>query len=308
MIDVVCPLCHNQNKTKLDRRAAFGWEITNHICSHCGLVFMSPRLSDDELEKFYEEEYRQLYQGSSGPDKKDLKAQQGRAHSLLDFSHLKIGMHFHPHGAGEGGLKMDAPLSNPLRHLDIGCSAGILLEKFQEAFGSAPVGVEPGLAYRQYAQAKNLRVYTSLEEVRQNGESPFDLISLAHVLEHIPEPVTYLDRLRSEHQSEGGLLLIEVPNLYGHDCFEIAHLISYSPHTLTQTLKQAGYQVQAMQVHGLPRSLTLPLYITVLARVGQSQNPGQVLPETDVRRKRRVAMMKRKLQTRISPKKAWIRL
>ncbi len=182
------------------------------------------------------------------------------------------------------------------------------MEKFHEVLKSIPVGIEPGLAYREYAQSRNLRVYASLEEIRQNDEKPFELISLAHVLEHIPNPVQYLERLRLELHTAGGLLLVEVPNLYGHDCFEIAHLVSYSPHTLTQTLKQAGYQVYALQVHGRPRSVTLPLYITVLARAGQAQSPGEVLPETGVRRKRRVALLKRKFQSRISPKKAWIRL
>ncbi len=298
MIDVNCPLCHNQGKTGLDRRVVFGQKITNHVCSHCGLVYMSPRLADDELEKFYEEEYRQLYQGSSGPNPKDLKAQQGRAQALLDFSRLKIEMIF----------RSKSGLARSFRHLDIGCSAGILLEKFREAFDSTPVGIEPGLAYREYAQAKNLRVHASITEARQNDESPFDLISLAHVLEHIPEPVAYLERLRSEYLADGGLLLVEVPNLYGHDCFEIAHLVSYSPHTLTQTLKQAGYQVQALQVHGLPRSLLLPLYITALAQPGHARISSDVLPETGVRRKRRGAILKRKIQTRIFPKKAWIRL
>jgi hypothetical protein len=293
LIDVNCPLCQNETKARFDRRVVFGQAITNHICSRCGLVFMSPRMPETELEAFYEQEYRQLYQGSSEPNPKDLAVQQGRAEALLDFTHLKIEA---------------LSLPRPFRHLDIGCSAGLLLEKFQEVFNSMPVGIEPGQAYRQFAQSRNLRVYASLEEVRQNDEKPFEFISLAHVLEHIPDPVHYLERLRLENHAKGGLLLVEVPNLYGHDCFEIAHLVSYSSHTLTQTLKKAGYQVQALQVHGRPRSLTLPLYITVLARAGQVANPGEILPETGVRRKRQAALFKRNIQTRLSPKKAWIRL
>ncbi len=293
LIDVNCPLCQSPERKRFDRRVIFGEEITNHICTRCGLVYLSPRMPEEELEKFYEAEYRQLYQGSSGPNPKDLAVQQGRAQALSDFSRLKI---------------QAQPLPKPFRHLDIGCSAGTLLEKFREEFGSIPVGIELGLAYRLYAQSRNLRVYASIDEIRENDEKPFDLISLAHVLEHIPNPVQYLARLRNELQAAGGLLLVEAPNLYGHDCFEIAHLVSYSPHSLTQTLKQAGYQVQALQVHGRPRSMTLPLYITILAKAGGTLKPGEVLPETGVRRKRRVAMVRRAFQSRLSPKKAWIRL
>ncbi len=89
LIDVNCPLCQNPTKTKFDRRVVFDQEITNHICSRCGLVFLSPRMPEDELAKFYEQEYRQLYQGNSGPNPKDLSAQQGRAEALLDFTRLK---------------------------------------------------------------------------------------------------------------------------------------------------------------------------------------------------------------------------
>ncbi len=94
----------------------------------------------------------------------------------------------------------------------------------------------------------------------------FDLISLAHVLEHIANPVQYLAGLRQNWLTEEGSLLVEVPNLYCHDSFEVAHLVAYSPHSLTQTLQQAGFEIVVFVQHGRPRSSILPLYLTVLAR------------------------------------------
>ena len=128
------------------------------------------------------------------------------------------------------------------------------------------VGIEPGDAYRQEDQRRGLDVYASLEGLKQSGQYPCDLVSLIHVLEHLPNPVLYLVQLRQELLKPNGWLLLEVPNLYAHDCFEVAHLASFSAHTLVQTLKQAGFEIVALRQHGAPRSRLLPLYITVLAR------------------------------------------
>ncbi len=289
-----CPLCNASQSALFDQREFRGSLVSNRLCTQCGLVFQSPRKSDQELADFYVQEYRQLYQGSQGPNPKDLSVQTGRARSLLSFSQGFI-----------SGLQ---------RHLDIGCSAGLLLQHFETAYGCQPVGIEPGEAYRVYAQEQGLQVYATIEELAaKEGISkplPFDLVSLAHVCEHLPDPVGYLSTLRASFLSPDGWLLVEVPNLYGHDCFEVAHLVSFSPHTLKQTLQKAGFQVQASLVHGRPRSASIPLYLTMLAKPikenDQAGSPYRVEPESGVRRKRRLAMLRRKLVTRLAPRKAWL--
>lgn len=294
-----CPLCQSTGSQAFDQRRFRDQQVTNRLCSSCGLVYQSPRMSDHELELFYEEEYRQLYQGSQGPNPKDLAIQRGRAAALLSFSRPF--------------------LTTVNRHLDIGCSAGSLLLNFQGVYHCQSVGIEPGTAYREYALDQGLKVYGSPSEMENQDEGRFDLISLAHVLEHIPNPVDYLVHLRQGWLEPGGWLLLEVPNLYGHDCFEVAHTVSYSPHTLEQVLRQAGFQVLHQQVHGQPRSQVIPLYITVLA---QRQPEGKVSsgsqsshntsikiqPEKGVSMKRRYAMLRRQIITRLMPSRAWLPL
>jgi len=283
----LCPLCGALQSNLFDRRIAQTQTITNRLCSECGLVYQSPRMSGSELEAFYQEEYRQLYQGDQGPTAKDLKVQSLRASSLLAFAKVRI------------------PAVS--RHLDIGCSAGLLLQQFQTAYCSQPAGVEPGAAYRQYARGLGLSVYASLEELRAENQAPFDLVSMAHVLEHIPEPVAYLENLRSNLLAPEGWLLLEVPNLYAHNCFEIAHLVSYSPNTLRQTVQKAGFELLAFKQHGQPRSEIIPLYLTLLARpAADRDNAYPVTPERGVRLKRRLGMLQRQVWTRISPQRAWL--
>ena len=313
-----CPLCRGTSSNLFDQRTFRDALVSNRVCLGCGLVYQSPRMSDEDLEAFYEQEYRQLYQNSQEPSPKDLAVQAGRARSLLSFFINGI----------QSALNIQR--STPSRHLDIGCSAGLLLQGFQTEYHCESVGIEPGDAYRAYAQAQGLEVHATLDTYSQldlpqtlnversmpNGK--FDLISLAHVLEHIPNPVEYLAALRQEWLTADGWLLVEVPNLYGHDCFEIAHLTSFSPHTLEQTLQQAGFRIQALETHGRPRSELIPLYITALARPDESSVPADpvvdrratsaelIRPENGVRRKRKVAMFRSKIVTRLFPRKAWL--
>jgi SAM-dependent methyltransferase len=281
-----CPLCEGQHSDPFDQRTFRGQWVYNRICRTCGLVYQSPRMSAEELEDFYERSYREVYQGTEGPTQKDLFVQNGRADALLDLL---------------GGFVPSID-----RYLDIGSSAGILLTRFQDHYQCQVVGVEPGEAYRSYAEIQGLTVYPALDEL-EPFEVRFDLISMAHVLEHLPDPVGYLENLRENHLSPSGWLLIEVPNLYAHDSFEIAHMTAFSAHTLRQVLTKAGYQVTVLRKHGQPRSELLPLYITLLAQP-QIDNGGEYIlkPERYVALKRRLGMLRRRVIQKLSPRRAWV--
>jgi len=280
-----CPLCHYETSHPFEARQFRGQTIQNRICDHCGFVFQSPRMSSLELDEFYASEYRKIYQGEEGPNLKDLLNQQERAAALLAF------------------ISNEVPEMS--RHLDIGCSAGSLLERFEDHYRNQPVGVEPGAAYRKYAQARDLKIYKDIADLQGSGEKRFDLISLIHVLEHLANPVGYLTYLREQHMSRDGWLLVEVPNLYCHDSFEIAHLISFSAQTLSQTIQRSGFEVFKLVSHGQPRSELLPLYLTVLARPGKRFDV--IKPEKNVARKRQMGLLRRRVLQKLFSKRAWIR-
>jgi 2-polyprenyl-3-methyl-5-hydroxy-6-metoxy-1,4-benzoquinol methylase len=246
-------------------------------------------MSEPELESFYKAEYRQLYQGRQDPIQKDLLVQRMRAEAALSFVRKHV--------------------RSVSRHLDIGSSAGLFLQCFQQNYACQPCGVEPGNAYREYACKKGLAVYASLAGLPVEEQGAYDLISMMHVLEHIPDPVSYLAQLREKYLSCAGWLLLEVPNLYGHDSFELAHLFSFSAHTLAQVVQKAGFAVSAMQKHGLPRSQIIPLYVTLLARPAGSETKMlsyKVQPEKDTAVKRRLGMSYRRIASRLAPRRAWL--
>lgn len=276
-----CPLCNHHESRLFDQRKFRDQTVINRICTNCGLVYQSPRMTADELDEFYAREYRQVYQGGEGPTKKDLFVQNGRADALLEL--------------------LSSADVHPKRYLDIGSSSGILLQRFRDYFQCDVLGVEPGEAYREYAQQLGLTVFADLSELDDLGGARFDLISMAHVLEHLPDPVAYLAILREKHLTPSGSLLIEVPNLYCHDSFEIAHMTSFSEHTLRQVFSKAGYRILVLKKHGQPRSAMLPLYLTALVQPEAEPKDFEPRPERNVTLKRRLGMLWRRLLLKIAP-------
>jgi SAM-dependent methyltransferase len=279
-----CPLCSSDHSRLFDQREFRGQTVTNRVCLNCGLVYQSPRMTEAESAEFYAAEYRRLYQGDEGPNAKDIAVQRARADSLYEFTSRHVTL--------------------VTRHLDIGCSSGLLLQRFRDGFGSQPVGIEPGDAYRSHARAQGIQVYASLNELRQSETARFDLISMAHVLEHLPNPVEYLAELRETLLAPGGALLLEVPNLYAHDSFETAHLLSFSPRTLAATVEQAGYEIIQLEAHGCPYSEIIPFYLTLLAKPNTS-GTANLRRETLVGLKRRLGLFQRRVVSRLFPQKAW---
>jgi hypothetical protein len=129
-----------------------------------------------------------------------------------------------------------------------------------------------------------------------------------HVLEHLEDPIAALRQIREGLLAEDGLLLVEVPNYYCHDSYELAHLSCFTQHSLIQTLTQAGFELIAQRQHGKPRSKILDLYLTVLAKAASNAEAWEVVPESNVPLKRKIGMTKRKILSRLNPKEAWLPL
>ena len=257
------------------------------LCEKCGLVFQSPRLSQEDLNAFYASQYRSLVQGSEEPIEKDLKIQRARAQHLLDFVHREIPKVTHC--------------------LDIGSSTGVLLKKFKEAYGCEVLGVEPGDAYRAFSQNLGISAVESLEALDNAWQGTFDLIIMAHTLEHLADPVSTLRELRERWLSPTGNILVEVPNLFGHQALELAHLTAFSARTLKGILQQAGFRPLQIRTHGKPRSLLIPLYLTALAEgVDSTVDPFIRYSSKGVRLKRKLGFFWNKVATRYTTRWAWL--
>ncbi len=282
-----CPLCGSLMVKDFEKVISFNYPIQYLLCQNCGFVFQDPQTSQAADPEFYQQTYRQIYQESAEPTAKDLYQQTQRAKNQVAW--LKSLGH-----------------TNFSNILDIGASSGLLLETFAQEFGVQVTGVEPGDAYRALAEAKGITMHPSIEALITSKPDRFDLLTLMHVLEHLEHPVQVLKQLREDLLNENGLLLVEVPNFYAHDSYELAHLSCFTEHTLQALLKQAGFEPVAFRKHGMPRSEILPLYLTILAKPSQTSTQEQLKPEDHVRLKRNLGMLKRKIQTKLNPSRAWL--
>lgn len=284
-----CPLCRSEStEHSYFETTKNAGEDEYRICDRCGLVFQSPRMTQESLDAFYAAEYRESVQGSAEPTDKDLRMQYARAKHLLEFLNL-----------------MPSSVS---KCLDIGSSTGILLETLRNSYGCEGVGIEPGEAYASFSREKGFQIVSDVQELDAVHEHSFELVTMGHTLEHIPEPMDYLVALRERWLVPSGYLLLEVPNLYGHHALERAHLSAFSKETLRETLRQAGYDVLKVKVHGYPRSLIIPLYITLLARgvepilqLGEANSSSR-----GVRVRRKLGMCWRWVATKLAPRWAWL--
>ncbi len=284
----ICPLCGRQSANVLHRMQSFGFLVVYYHCKACGFVFQDAAASRAAQPDFYAENYRKLYQESAAPTPKDLHQQQLRAADQIRFLRAQ----------GVQSLS---------RVLDIGASSGLFLQALQNEFQAEGVGVEPGDAYRALAEAQGLHMLPSLPELIASRPQRFDLVSLMHVLEHLLDPVGVLRQIREELLAPQGWLLLEVPNFYAHNSYELAHLSCFTPHTLQEALSKAGYEIISLRQHGYPRSELFKLYLNVLAQPSANlPTDYEVRPERAVPLKRSLAIAWRDLRARLDPKRSWL--
>ena len=197
-----------------------------------------------------------------------------------------------------------------IRKFDSGFSRRFFLEQLSK--GVLATGVLTPL-WPTIALGKTLEgVYpdeiSTLEGLTGGKINTGDVINASNV-EHIKDlidPVSYLQRLKERHLVTRGWLMIEVPNLYAHDSFEVAHLISFNVKTLTQVVEKADFQIANLVKHGHPRSKLIPLYLTLLANPGSRKQGFQVRRETGVRVKRQAGLLHRRILTKLFPRQAWL--
>jgi len=192
------------------------------LCRDCGFIFTNPRFSEADIATKYET-FNEL-----GTPELNHKANpphhlEGRAQRGFDL----VRNHFRPTGD-----------SRP-RILDLGGGAGYNLIPFTR-------GWECGLV--DYGTWDFPEGVTKLcDDHRQLGPGEkFQVILLLHTLEHVPEPVPFLQTV-ADHLAEDGLAYIEVPlGAFGEWRFmtePIMHLNFFSEQSLVQAARRAGLHV-----------------------------------------------------------------
>jgi SAM-dependent methyltransferase len=211
---------------ELSRRDRDGRPLRTTICRACGLVWSNPRPSEAEVRQYYSREYRLDYKGHVTPSLRNIarsaRGAMNRCRDLAPF--LKRGD----------------------RLLDAGAGGGEVVYVLRK-LGFDAMGLEPDERYASHArETLGVPVETGFVQDRAFPSDRFDVITMYHALEHVEDPVGILATLRG-WLSEGGRLLVEVPNvearcIHPRHRFHFAHFYNFNRATLEAVGRRAGFE------------------------------------------------------------------
>lgn len=138
------------------------------------------------------------------------------------------------------------------RLLDVGTATGTLLEEAAR-LGFQAEGLEPNRAAVEVARGRGRHVHQGYLE--DDGVLPggsYDVVVMSHVLEHLPEPLAQLRRVRGLLRRSGYLLVVVphfcgllpqlAPSLWSY-WDPARHLWHFDAPALTRLLQGAGFRV-----------------------------------------------------------------
>jgi|SRR6185312_14852155 len=188
-----CPFCGSAEYSVYERFGS-AMQFTYVLCSHCGLVYLSPRPKYDQ--DFIDSAYASYYQFS---DSIELDENTLIPHSSVLMFKKEV----------ENLLKYDKKRTNVL---DIGSAMGTFLYAAKPYYKKL-IGLDVSEKMARFAEKKaGCTVY--LKQFNEfDYEEKFSLIHMSHVLEHIPNPVEWLKKA-AELLEKDGVLVINVPNKF----------------------------------------------------------------------------------------------
>ena len=206
----------------------FGYRVVR--CNDCGLVFLNPQPDDTELAKIYGADY---FCGSESEEKRRAAAELKEATARLYLHQIQ-----RYHGR------------NPGRVLEIGCGKGEFLVEAEKA-GWEVVGVEYSPAACETARSRLKRGKIFCGQLSDSGLEPehFDLCVIADVIEHVRNPVVFLDEIH-RLLKPGAALAVYTPSLDSWSArlmgqkwmeFKTEHLAYFDRKTIQTALFKTGF-------------------------------------------------------------------
>jgi 2-polyprenyl-3-methyl-5-hydroxy-6-metoxy-1,4-benzoquinol methylase len=233
---VDCPCGARLGDRLLSEVDRHGIPCRNLICLACGLIRVSPRWRQERYDRFYQSEYRALYNPS-------LSSKTDYAREIAANPATVERARWIERAAARHGLPAQPQL------LELGAGAGWNLARLPTSWGR--VGYDVDEEYLEIGRASfGVEMRRGMVEDALEAVSRADIVLLSHVVEHFPMPEAMLWKIR-QRLRPGALLLVEVPGLFRlhrsnldpRSYLQNAHTFTFCAATLGDSCRRAGLEV-----------------------------------------------------------------
>ncbi|MEW4922352.1 class I SAM-dependent methyltransferase [Algibacter sp. 2305UL17-15] len=227
----------NHTHLKVKDHSVSGEEFELILNSEYGFLQTTPRPSSDKLPSYYQSEDYISHTDS----KRNLFE---KVYHLVRTISLKKKLNL-----------IDSFPSGDKKLLDIGCGTGDFLQTAQQN-GWIVSGIEPNGQARQIANKKTNNSVFETEQLLKFSEDSFDVITLWHVLEHLPnleEHVSIFKKLLKPN----GRLIIAVPNYKSYDAnhykqfwaaYDVPrHLWHFNQDSISKLVSKESFKVEKVK-------------------------------------------------------------
>lgn len=230
-----CPVCAHSSAHARLRFVKHDLKI--FACEDCGSLFVNPQPPADTLKEMYTG--ANYFQGG-GFDGYGYSDYQRMAH-MKERTFLRW-------------LNDVERFVSTGNMLDIGCATGLMMDIAQKS-GWSTIGIELSDYAADRARQRGLEVYSERLETLRLPEGDFDAVLMLDLLEHIPDPISMLQRARRLIRP-GGILYAVTPNVRSFSAQvqranwphlkPQEHLCLFSKRGIRRSLERAGFELVAL--------------------------------------------------------------
>ena len=248
-----CPVCGGSARTPRPDYSLDAWRIVE--CTQCHMIYLENPPSQELLKTEFAWEGMKTSERARRREGRDL-------YYFFSDGLKKLRAFLRSFRSLPKEIQYIVTYSPGKRVLDVGCGDGSTLASLPE--GYIPYGIEPSPGMQQAANARfAARGGACIHDVAVGGFSrieniKYDFVVMRSFLEHDSEAMATLKAAHEALSANGGVL-IKVPNV---DCWNSQlrkagwpgmrypdHVNYFTPATLTDMLKRAGYSRVYMPLH-----------------------------------------------------------
>ncbi|HIF61156.1 MAG TPA: class I SAM-dependent methyltransferase [Rhodospirillales bacterium] len=262
--NVLCPICHSEARFDFSGRDLMFDGYTRYdyfSCTECSGIFQYPMPTADEIASFYPADYSVYDEKNHHRKLSQLKrAIYKNKYGYINLEILKV----YDVLASLLARFYRADKPNYIENgtlLDVGCGNGRYLSTMR-TLGWDVQGVDFSEDGIRVCRSADLKVHHGDLRSAQLPENYFDVITVRHVIEHIPEPIALMTEL-ARLLKPGGKLIIDTPNgnsigrsIFGANWYANdvpRHLILFSPDNLVRLAKEYGLKSESLILNSTPK-------------------------------------------------------